>query len=115
MASRKLKVTVPAECLNCKVEKTNMRKILFLVLMAGMIVQTKAQTLPVGLPVVEDYMRRQQLLGDSTYPASLMMRPSFSYNYNDYSISANSKGFTLRAMPLVWKQQYITEDRKSVV
>lgn len=105
--------------------------------MAGMVVQMLAQSLPVGLPVVEDYLRRQQLLGDSTYPASLMIRPS--YGYNDYSIGSNSEGyvgfgssrtgnadnqsvpaqinsrgnasgaFVLRAMPLVWKQQYISD------
>lgn len=60
-----------------------------------------AQTSPVGLPVLDDYMRRQQLLGDSTQPASLMIRPA-------YLPTEAGERAVFRFMPLVWKQQYTT-------
>ncbi|MDD3194266.1 MAG: capsule assembly Wzi family protein [Paludibacter sp.] len=61
-----------------------------------------AQSTPVGLPGMDDYLRRQQLLGDTTRPASLMIRPSLS-------TTDSLKGFELKMMPLVWKQQYTTD------
>jgi hypothetical protein len=61
-----------------------------------------AQSTPVGLPGMDDYLRRQQLLGDTTRPASLMIRPSLS-------TTESLKGFELKMMPLVWKQQYTTD------
>lgn len=60
-----------------------------------------AQTSHVGLPVLDDYMRRQQLLGDSTQPASLMIRPA-------YLPTEAGERAVFRLMPLVWKQQYTT-------
>jgi hypothetical protein len=61
-----------------------------------------AQTLPVGTPVLEDFVRRQQLLGLSSstmHPSSLLLRPLFfQENQNDKII--------VRAMPLIWKQQF---------
>jgi hypothetical protein len=56
---------------------------------------------------MDDYLRRQQLLGDSSVKASLMLRPL-------HSTSEGFKGTELHLMPLVWKQQYVTDHPLSI-
>jgi len=61
-----------------------------------------AQTLPVSTPVLGEYLRRQQLLGDSVHPASLMLLPVFQAPPTD-------KWIELKRMPLIWKQVYTSD------
>jgi len=84
-----------------------MRQIYFLLLISALTIRVVAQSLPVGMPVLEDYARRQQLLGDSTQPASLMVRPSFAMDNSDGK-------FVLRAMPLVWKQHFNSDHPEGI-
>lgn len=72
---------------------------LFLLLISAL--SLTAQTTPAGLPVLDDYQRRQLLLGDTTVRASLLIRPSRGE-------LAPHTGTDFRLMPLVWKQQYTT-------
>ncbi|WP_305981800.1 capsule assembly Wzi family protein [Roseivirga thermotolerans] len=59
-----------------------MRKNIFLILVAiHTIAFVKAQTIPVGSPVIESYLRRQQLLGK--------FDSSFSFNYRPINLSKN--------------------------
>ncbi len=85
-----------------------------------------AQTLPVGLlENTDDNFRRQQLLGIDTSKSSFMIRPLFVGSRNDLNLSdnaqyptlrewnkllwSNTKGSAeLRALPIVWQQQYNT-------
>lgn len=73
----------------------------FLIALSALSLFIHAQTVPVGIPVLEDYVRRQQLLGDSSVNASLMIRPS-----NGLTSDKKTK---LELMPVVWKQQYTTD------
>lgn len=84
----------------------------------------KAQSLPVGTPVLEDYYRRMQLIGEVDSNLSFSVRPIFITSSTSTSlyrpdstlaknkwvslapvVFANGKGiFTL--LPLTWQQQY---------
>jgi hypothetical protein len=66
-----------------------------------------AQSHPVGMPVLEEYTRRQQLLGDTTILSSLLIRPSFG-------IPATVKGAEFKLMPVVWRNQYTTDHPMSL-
>lgn len=80
-----------------------LRIIIILTLFFASLAEVAAQSIPVGIPHYDDYARRQQLLGDSSQPASLMIRPA-------YQIAGAEKKFILKPMPLLWKQRY-TSDR----
>ena len=67
----------------------------------------RSQSQPVGMPVLEEYTRRQQLLGDTSILSSLLIRPSFG-------IPAKVKGAEFKLMPIVWKQQYTTDHPMSL-
>lgn len=67
----------------------------------------KAQTLPVGMPVLEEYTRRAQLTGDTTYLASHMMRPLFIPH-------TNPRKPELKLLPVIWKQHYTTDHPMSL-
>lgn len=80
-----------------------LRIIIILTLFFASLAEVPAQSIPVGIPHYDDYARRQQLLGDSLQPASLMIRPA-------YQTTDAGKKFVIKAMPLLWKQRY-TSDR----
>jgi len=84
--------------------------------------QLIAQTLPVGLPLLEDAYRRAQLLGESDQAASFSSRPFFPYltedkgykntvlssMYAPYILSGkevNKWKPVVKILPLTWKQQ----------
>lgn len=109
-----------------------MRKLFVFFLFSLLLVPwstARAQSTPVGMPVLEEYMRRQQLLGDSAIKASLMIRPSFGYVASGISSGetpgsfiirptiagpAPAKGIEFSLMPLIWKQQYTTDHPQSL-
>lgn len=89
-----------------------MRKLILLIITTASAM-LNAQTTPVGMPVLDDYIRRQQLLGDTTLLSSLMIRPSFTAPAsltNSFSLLNNKqvKSVGLYPMPILWKQQYTT-------
>ena len=71
--------------------------------------KVSGQSVPVGIPVFEDYYRRAQLIGDIDGSASFTSRP-FLYPLKDSSDSSDSliqnNIVTFKLMPLVLKQQY---------
>jgi hypothetical protein len=107
-----------------------MRKIFFIlniVLFFTCLINSKlkAQTLPVGTPVLDDYYRRMQLLGKVDSTVSFTIRPLFSGSllktHNifdpDSSLKSNNwvsmgpvsfaKGLgTFQILPLTWQQQF---------
>lgn len=78
-------------------------------LMLGPCSKLKAQSLPVGMPVLEDHYRREQLLGNSDSTVSFMIRPlgkeaAILEGINaDRKISATDK---ITLLPLSWIQQF---------
>lgn len=82
---------------------------------------TSAQVLPVGIPQLEDYYRRQQLLGklDSTISFSVrplsnaalkqrnIYNPDSSYKDNSQYYFADGKGL-VQVMPATWQNQLTT-------
>ncbi|QQL50864.1 capsule assembly Wzi family protein [Mucilaginibacter ginkgonis] len=106
------------------VKKVTLKLILatgFLFLTIGL----KAQTLPVGTPVLEDFYRRQQLLGKIDSSLSFTVRPLFPTKSTNYSnvfdpehdletqnwkmvekkSFANGKG-EFQLLPVSWQQQF---------
>jgi hypothetical protein len=107
-----------------------MRKIFFIlniVLFFTCLINSKvkAQSLPVGTPVLDDYYRRMQLLGKVDSTVSFTMRPLFSGSSlkthdvfdPDSTLKSNNwvsmgpvsfaKGLgTFQILPLNWQQQY---------
>jgi hypothetical protein len=93
-------------------------KLSLIILLLGSSTSLRSQVLPVGTPVLEDYYRRQQLLGklDSTISfsvrplsnAALKQRNIFNpdSSYTDHSIFpfAEGKGF-MQVMPATWQNQ----------
>jgi len=93
-------------------------KLSLIILLLGSSTSLRSQVLPVGTPVLEDYYRRQQLLGklDSTISfsvrplsnAALKQRNIFNpdSSYTDHSIFpfADGKGF-MQVMPATWQNQ----------
>lgn len=87
-------------------------------LLSGLAKLSKAQVLPVGIPVLEDYYRRQQLLGKLDSSISFSVRPLSNAalkqrnifnpdsSYIDQSIYpfAAGKGF-VQLMPATWQNQ----------
>lgn len=82
---------------------------------------TTAQVLPVGMPVWEDALRRDQLLGrlDSTISFSIRPLNSQAFSQADlYGSNSRNGGMLLKSptdsgnflqlMPVVWDQQYVT-------
>jgi len=63
------------------------------------------QSLPVGSPVREDAVRREQLLGIFDESVSLAIRPVSTTAMLD-SMHAKVNTFQLQPMPLIWKQQF---------
>lgn len=104
-----------------------MRRIFFLfgLVLAIISFKTHAQTVPAGTPVLDDYYRREQLLGKIDSNVSFSMRPLLSNsNLNvadvfdpDISVKsshdnsgthvdfANGKGI-FRILPFTWQQQF---------
>jgi hypothetical protein len=80
-------------------------------------VKIYAQSLPVGTPVLDDYYRRAQLLGDVDSTLSFTIRPIIPVSHlknvyypdstvkNHTATFANGKG-TLQILPLSWLQQF---------
>jgi hypothetical protein len=64
-----------------------------------------SQSIPVGTPVMEDAVRRAQLLGQVDESISFSIRPLSTAVYCD-STPQNNTIFQLKTMPLIWKQQY---------
>ncbi|MFC6099500.1 capsule assembly Wzi family protein [Olivibacter domesticus] len=89
-----------------------------IILLLGSSISLRSQVLPVGTPVLEDYYRRQQLLGklDSTVSFSVrpltnqvlkqrnIFNPDSSYTDNSIYQFPNGKGF-MQVMPAVWQNQ----------
>lgn len=81
-----------------------------------------AQVLPVSMPVLEDALRRDQLLGrlDSTISFAIRPLDNQALSVSDIYRSGTSKNGVLMAwpsdseslvqlMPIVWEQQYVTK------
>lgn len=108
-----------------------MRKVAFalniICLLTGLLScdQARAQSLPVGTPVLDDYYRRAQLLGKIDSNISFTIRPaSFESKTNhhnvydpdstlakDHWVQAGPVSFakglgTFQILPLTWQQQY---------
>jgi hypothetical protein len=80
----------------------------------------QAQSLPVGTPVMEDYYRRTQLMGNADSTASFMIRPLFPFSIdtteNFYSdslfrpglriLDTQSRKKSLQVLPAILRQQY---------
>jgi len=68
------------------------------------------QSLPVGIPVLEDLCRREQLLGNFDKSASFAIRPLYpkllNYGQMSDSITANDKKVQFSLLPVIWKQQF---------
>lgn len=93
-------------------------KLSLIILLLGSSISLRSQVLPVGTPVLEDYYRRQQLLGklDSTVSFSVrpltnqvlkqrnIFNPDSSYIDNSIYHFPNGKGF-MQVMPAVWQNQ----------
>lgn len=95
-------------------------KILLLVSFAGVCISLKAQVLPVGTPVLEDYYRRLQLLGKLDSTISFNIRPltnaalkqSNIYDpegtQNLNSIYRKGRHGMIQLMPIEWKNQLVS-------
>ena len=96
------------------------RKIVFLSLFIGAYITPKAQVLPVGTPVLEDYYRRLQLIGQVDSTISFAIRPlslsalqranvydadSSQVYDNSYTSFANGAG-KMRVMPVTAQFRY---------
>lgn len=79
-----------------------MKKILLVNVLFTLLLQLGAQTLPVGTPVIDDYLRRLQLSGDTLRQSSLMLRPLMQE-------PEAGRSFEIRPMPVIWKQHYTTD------
>ena len=75
----------------------------------------KAQTIPVGFPVVEDYLRRSQILNEFDSTISFSIRPLNSIVINDSTlVEKNTLGkdlfksskFKLRLLPLQFNTEF---------
>lgn len=68
------------------------------------------QSLPVGSPVLEDFYRREQLLGSFDRSVSFAIRPLYPSLLNNRqisdSLSENDKKVQFSLMPVFWKQQF---------
>src|SRR3546814_10728567 len=87
-----------------------------------------AQTIPVGLPVLEDYYRRQQLLGHVDSAISFSIRPLTAQalqqheylHYPDESRtdavwqSGDGHGY-LQLLPVVWRSEEHTSELQSLM
>ena len=77
-------------------------------LMFGICSGIQAQSLPVGIPVLEDHFRREQLLGNRDSSLSLMIRPlskdaALAEGINTYRQLTETD--TLVLLPFTWIQQ----------
>ncbi|WP_460538935.1 capsule assembly Wzi family protein [Echinicola sediminis] len=61
-----------------------MRRYLFLILFSALLGRVKAQSVPVGLSVVDDYVRRAQLLGEIDPSVSFTLRPVYPRLIGEY-------------------------------
>lgn len=94
-------------------------------------VKSFSQTLPVGTPVLEDFYRRSQLLGKIDSTISFMTRPLFPEvsmklkdGFDPYNNIKEKKNLTefhflgkwgeAKLMPLIWKQQFNTNNPYSL-
>lgn len=103
-----------------------MKKIFFLITAICLITELRAfaQSVPVGTPVLDDYYRREQLLGKVDSNLSFTLRPFSKNNLNvtdvfdpdsvmlsrrgnvgTQKVFANGKGF-FQVLPLTWQQQF---------
>ncbi|MCC8423966.1 capsule assembly Wzi family protein [Mucilaginibacter sp. UR6-11] len=100
-----------------------MKKVFFVLMMFCLIIlgtrKLYAQSIPVGTPVLEDYYRREQLLGKVDSNLSFAIRPLLSKEQlntqnilnpdSSYTNSAiyfgNKKGF-FQILPFSWQQQF---------
>ncbi len=97
------------------------RCLLLLPLLFSGTIFIQSQSSPMGMPVLDDYLRRQQLLGDSTLSASLMIRPlptslmigslqkSLMIRTMNASTETQKPVFEYGLMPVVWKQRYTSD------
>ena len=95
------------------------------VILFFVISKIQAQSLPVGTPVLEEYSRVKQLLGELDSTISFTVRPisnqSFAYKSSKFNLDSNSKNirpvlpfskinesrfFKLELLPLTWIQKY---------
>jgi hypothetical protein len=103
----------------------NIYQSIFLIILLGSSIGIKAQTIPVGTPLIEDYYRRQQLLGKLDSSISFTVRPLFAESLNKEDIFdpketlknnswfktstgitfADGKG-NFQILPFSWRQQY---------
>jgi hypothetical protein len=71
-----------------------MKRSLIVISCLLLVFSVTAQTLPSGTPVIEDYLRRQQLLGNLDPAISFNFRP---LNFGNEGIKADSSGFDPKA------------------
>lgn len=101
-----------------------MKKLLSLLVLSFPLAFLYGQTLPVGTPVLEDYYRREQLLGKVDSNISFMVRPltaealkrydifhdlvdtSGEHVKNAGEIHYGQKSFQFKILPFTWIQQY---------
>ncbi len=77
---------------------------------------SSAQTLPIGTPVLEDALRRAQLLGQIDSTLSFATGPLFQNAFPDKDILNPEVGSTMipvkkgifKLLPVLWQQQYTT-------
>lgn len=102
-----------------------MRRIFFILTIANLFVlKSKAQSLPVGMPIFDDYYRREQLLGNVDSNYSFSIRPIFPAlkskelnifdpdsllkrnNLDKSELFSFAKGFgSFQILPFTWQQQ----------
>lgn len=80
--------------------------ILGLVLLSGVPQQAEAQTIPVGMPVLEDYFRQRQLLGEVDSSVSMMVRPLMAAGQGKSLYDEG--GARIALLPVVWQNQLNT-------
>lgn len=104
--------------------KTKVSSLFFLLLLYLLPYLTQGQSISINAPVVEDYLRRQQLLGNIDSSVSFMIRPLYPAiafgkengidvdgTFTDFEtstssfVSADGKGF-FRTMPFTVRSQY---------
>ncbi|QNL51590.1 hypothetical protein H8S90_08470 [Olivibacter sp. SDN3] len=101
--------------------RTPLYKILYTItFIIGFIAYGKAQVLPVGTPVLEDYYRRQQLLGKIDSTVSFSIRPlnnavlQLHDIYDPDSVASISRSMPwhregvglVQLLPIIWQHQY---------
>ena len=79
-----------------------MSKLVSILIIVVAVQLLSAQTLPVGTPVLGEYARRQQLMGDTTRQASMMLLPLFATPDAD-------KRWEVKPMPVIWSQVYASD------